>query len=297
LPFLPRLMLGSTVLPQRAQLIDCGVVHGEPVMAEMSVVLSTSKDKTAKVWDALSGECLYTLTGHSETVCSASSAPDLKYLVTCSEDLTAKLWVVRRDVQAAMCLFTLRGHTKSVNSVSFSEDGKFIVTGSSDNTAKIWVVKTGQLQRTFEGHRGAVFAASFAPDGMSLQTQSRDSTAKRWEVETGRCTNTEPLWDQAEANSSSASDGHIIVTTGGPSIHIHDCHLSTSTKGVDKERSLEGHADDVTSVTFVDVRVIVRTNPALQASRTRALSPKAKTMGNTRKKGFGKSRSNFALTQ
>jgi hypothetical protein len=282
LPFHPRLLLGSEVLAPKKLLIDVGVEPMEPVLAEMCAVLTSSKDCTAKVWDALSGELLYNLEGHAEPVCSATASPDLKWFVTASEDQTAKLWVVQRDLRAASCLFTMRGHTKAVHSVAFSDDCKWIVTGSSDNTAKIWAVRTGECKRTFEGHRGAVFAASFSPDGMCLYTQARDSTAKVWEVETGRCTSTEPLWDQPEVVTSAAADGRIVVTSdGGTAATVKEV-------GSERERRLDLHMDSITSIKFVEVRVPTRSREQMELTRTRT-SPmnKQKSMGTTSPKGFG----------
>jgi hypothetical protein len=295
LPFQPRLLLNSQVLTGSAQLIDLGVSEvrrsvpaewledGLPVLAEMSVVLTTSRDRTAKVWDALTGECLYSLEGHTGAVCSACSSPDLKYLATCSEDTTAKLWVVQRELHSASVLFSLEGHTEAVNSIAFSPDGKYIVTGSSDCTAKVWTVRTGVCIRTFEGHRDAVFAAAFTPDGIRLHTQSRDSTSKMWEVETGRCTNTDALVDQPDTALASASDGHVAV-----SIVENSCAKVCDIVG-DRERLLEGHTDDLTSVRFLDVRVPVRNK--LNASRTLSMSSMKSPMRQKSLKSLGASRS------
>ena len=39
-------------------------------------VASGSRDKTVKLWDVTSGECLQTLEGHSSSVNSVSFSPD-----------------------------------------------------------------------------------------------------------------------------------------------------------------------------------------------------------------------------
>lgn len=256
LPFQPRLLFmdGGTLtgktkltnLGEKTQLIDLPLNSGDCVLAKLVAVLTTSKDRTAKVWDAATGECLYSLQGHEGAVCSATASSDLKYIVTCSEDNTAKLWVVQRESCSASCLFTFRGHTKTVNSAAFSPDGKFVVTSSSDCTAKIWTVRTGLCQRSFEGHRGAVFAASFTPDGTKIQTQARDSTVKDWEVETGRCTNTQPLWEQPETVTSAAEDGSVIVKMSGSLATV--CEVATG-----HQVPLTGHGDEITSVSYVEV--------------------------------------------
>ena len=70
-------------------------------------VASGSNDKTVKLWDVTSGECLQTLEGHSSRVKSVSFSPDGTKVASGSYDKTVKLW----DVTSGECLQTLEGHS------------------------------------------------------------------------------------------------------------------------------------------------------------------------------------------
>ena len=70
-------------------------------------VASGSGDKTVKLWDVTSGECLQTLEGHSDDVNSVSFSPDGTKVASGSDDKTVKLW----DVTSGECLQTLEGHS------------------------------------------------------------------------------------------------------------------------------------------------------------------------------------------
>ena len=72
----------------------------------------------------------------------------MKWIVTCSDDETAKVW----DATNGRELLTLRGHTDQLNSVAFSPDGHWIVTGSNDQTAKVWEAISGKELFTLKGH-------------------------------------------------------------------------------------------------------------------------------------------------
>jgi hypothetical protein len=97
-------------------------------------IATASADGTAKVWEARTGECLFTLNGHSDQVMSVSFSPDGRRIVTGSRDQKAKLW----DAKSGKELLTLKGHRGWVITVAFSPDGQRIVTASSDGTAKVW---------------------------------------------------------------------------------------------------------------------------------------------------------------
>ena len=55
-------------------------------------VAQASHDKTARVWDAITGKLLATLAGHAGVVRSAQFSPDGTRIVTASHDRTARVW-------------------------------------------------------------------------------------------------------------------------------------------------------------------------------------------------------------
>jgi len=82
--------------------------------ADGSRIVTGSRDKTAKVWDAKTGTELLTLKGHPNVVRSAAFSADDSRIVTGSEDGTAKVW----DAKTGKELLTLNGHTHWVTSAS-----------------------------------------------------------------------------------------------------------------------------------------------------------------------------------
>ena len=54
-------------------------------------IVTASWDKTAKVWDAQTGQELTTLAGHDDRVWSAVYSPDGQRVVTASSDQAAKI--------------------------------------------------------------------------------------------------------------------------------------------------------------------------------------------------------------
>lgn len=145
-------------------------------------LITGSSDKTAKIWDAVSGRELLTLSGHTDEVNGVAFSPDGSRVATASYDKTAKVW----DAISGKELFTLSGHTDQVWDVAFSPDGRRIATAGADKTAKIWDAATGKELLTLAGHTDLIRGLAFSPDGTRLYTGSYDKTAKAWDVSTGK---------------------------------------------------------------------------------------------------------------
>jgi WD40 repeat protein len=156
-------------------------------------IVTASSDKTARIWDAASGEEIAALRGHGGHVFSAAFSPDGTRIVTASSDKTARIWdaatgteiaVMRgHDVSAVGSLFRKgqlfydhwdRGEAKfgnvvTVRSAAFSPDGTRIVTGSEGFGSQIWdAITTKQLAVLLSIQ--PVRSAAFSPDGTRIVT-------------------------------------------------------------------------------------------------------------------------------
>lgn len=162
------------------------------------------KDKTVRLWDALTKQQIASFSSHEDQVNSVAFSPDGKTLASASGDQTVKLWDLATRTEAA----TLKGHGDMVWSVAFSPDGKTIATGSYDKTAKLWDVGSGKELATIEGFTSPVDALAFSPDGKLLATGVGDR-------ESGTVT----LWDaitQREAGSFVGHQGSITSIAFSP---------------------------------------------------------------------------------
>ncbi|KAF9336107.1 Transcription initiation factor TFIID subunit 5 [Podila minutissima] len=164
------------------------------------------------------------LIGHSGAVFGASFSPDNKYLISCSEDKTARLWSTDtltnlvaykghnypvwdvdfgpqgfyfatashdRTARLWSCdhIYPLRifaGHLSDVDVVKFHPNSKYIVTGSSDKSARLWDVQRGTCVRVFTGHVGAIQALAVSPDGRMMASAGEDRSIQLWDLGSGK---------------------------------------------------------------------------------------------------------------
>src|ERR1035441_7112563 len=98
-------------------------------------IVTALGDRTARVWDAQSGQPLTEPLKHDSYGVSAQFSPDGKRIVTASFDETGRVW----DAQTGQALIEPLKHDGSLpNSAQFSPDGKRIVTASVDGTVRVW---------------------------------------------------------------------------------------------------------------------------------------------------------------
>jgi len=119
------------------------------------------------------------LMGHSGPVTSAAFDVSGAYVMTASNDGTARIYSVA-DPQHVHRL----AHEKAVTAARFSPNGLLAVTASLDGTARLWDVASGQALHTFAPQDGPIRDAAFAHDGARVATATA-STVRLWDVGTG----------------------------------------------------------------------------------------------------------------
>jgi WD40 repeat protein/serine/threonine protein kinase len=171
-------------------------------------IVTASKDHTARVWDASTGEPVTPPLRHDHIVWKAAFSPDGRRVVTVSEDRTARVW----EVSTGQAVSPALPHDWPVKDASFSPDGRWVVTASLDATARLWDAVTGRQRTPPLKHGSWLYSVSFGPDGRHVVTASHDQTAQVWDAATGRPT-APPLRHGAAVKSACFSpDGRRVIT-------------------------------------------------------------------------------------
>ncbi len=164
-----------------------GLVQSVAFSPDGHHIVSGSRDRTIRVWDATTGETVAgPFTGHTDSVQSVAFSPDGHYIVSGSRDRTIRVWNATTGETVAG---PFTGHTDSVQSVAFSPDGHHIVSGSFDGTIRVWNATTGDtVAGPFTGHTGSVWSVAFSLDGHHIVSGSSDrsirmSSITKWKTE------------------------------------------------------------------------------------------------------------------
>jgi WD40 repeat protein/serine/threonine protein kinase len=162
-------------------------------------LLTSSYDKTARLWDVATGKELQTYVGHNWWVWSAAFSRDESQIVTASQDGTCIVW----STESGKAGPPFTGHAGPAYAAAFSADGRSVVSGGYDNRVLIWqpdqvepfnyelvVSKNGvnppPKYRALEGHTGPVHTVAFSPNGKLVLSGSNDNTVKLWDFASGK---------------------------------------------------------------------------------------------------------------
>lgn len=141
-------------------------------------LVTTSLDKTARVWDVSSKRLVSELKGHSNVVEQAYFSDDSRFILTVSSDYTARLWDVRTRQEMAI----LKGATDVITHATFDARSQKVLVTSADSKARVYEAATGNLVATLEGHADTLRYGAFSPDGNRIVTTGNDNQAILWDV-------------------------------------------------------------------------------------------------------------------
>jgi WD40 repeat protein len=98
-------------------------------------IASASYDNSIKFWQQGNDDewaCIDTLTGHTSTVWDIRFTNDGRFLASCSDDQTIKIWVRNDEFEGKdfyLNICTLEGHhDRPIYSCSWSPDGNLLAT-------------------------------------------------------------------------------------------------------------------------------------------------------------------------
>jgi WD40 repeat protein len=98
------------------------------------LVVTGSEDRTARLWDTISGELVGGPLAHQGAVQAVAFSPDGTTLLTAGCDRKARLW----DVACRKMLGPSLLHQAPVRAAVFHPDGRRVLTASEDMTARLW---------------------------------------------------------------------------------------------------------------------------------------------------------------
>ncbi|WP_240197504.1 pentapeptide repeat-containing protein [Nonomuraea lactucae] len=137
-----------------------------------------ASDGAVLLWNALTGEPLRRLTGHSDGVWPVRLSAGGELAAAGGGDGVVRVW----ETSGGRLVHRLSGHQAPVYTASFGH--AVLVTGDSAGVVRVWDLDSGVVVATLAGHRGSVFRAVHGPDGSLLATGDEAGTVRVWDTST-----------------------------------------------------------------------------------------------------------------
>jgi WD40 repeat protein len=143
------------------------------------VLITGSKDRTARLWNTATGECTAILTGHSGEVLSAAFANGGKQVATAGSDGRIKIWDVSNG-REQVTLSEVR--PSSFFAIAFQPDSQILASGGEKGSVSLWDISTGKIVAVLKGHNASIRSITITNDGKSLVSRSEDGVIIVWSI-------------------------------------------------------------------------------------------------------------------
>lgn len=254
------------------------IVYSIQVIEQMNKIFSTSKDKTIKVWDLKTGECLKTLRQEYWDTCLVFSNLHKK-LISGSFDKTVKIWCLEKyetihvlnniSTVLSLCLLsenelacglgdgsiniwdlnyhkktkTIEAHKKNVSCLKLTSDLNRLISGSGDMMIKVWDSRTHTLIRELAGHTDSITCLEITFDE-NLLSGSIDMSLILWNLNTGERLR-QIMLDSYLHCLKRISDDFLVIGSGNGRIIIFDLKIFQQIK------TYPAHSRYVTDLTLL----------------------------------------------
>jgi WD40 repeat protein len=184
-----------------------GKVHCISFTNDGRLVASGSEDKTIKIWDISSGQCLTTFRGHLNIVRMAAFSPDMTLCASGGWNDDIRIWNVHTGNPVSNL-----GHHSLGSNLCFSPDSSQLASTSwSDDgkQVKLWKVATGDCL--------ALMQVDSKVENISLDVDGNDlvliiNNTERWRLSSAPTPSPESsVSDDTDANISSGSLPMVFV--------------------------------------------------------------------------------------
>ncbi|KAJ2752760.1 hypothetical protein GGI19_003608 [Coemansia pectinata] len=176
---------GGSVVPRGAVgKIDARMeeLHSIALSRDGQLLAVGGQSNAVKVFDAETGECIYTLTGCLKGINHVEISSDGSLVLAASSDHTARIWRLDTGRQWK----SLTGHIGGVVTAKFNRDASRVFTYSQDRTVKVWDTQRGLCLKTLFTVSGCHDIDLLDSDGARIVTAHLDNSIRIWDTQTGR---------------------------------------------------------------------------------------------------------------
>ncbi len=163
-------------------------VNAATFSPDAKFVLTTSDDKTIKLWDANSGKEIRSYLGHKYGVTDVKFNSSGAAFLSISRDGELKTW----NVKTSKNIFSIKFKNDKIISADYHPKMNIIAVGTKKSGIILYEAATGDSIKSIKAEKdeknyySTISSLAFTNDGSKIIAASNDRTIFTWDVNTGK---------------------------------------------------------------------------------------------------------------
>jgi COMPASS component SWD3 len=199
------------------------IIVAEPT-TNRQLIISTSDDRTIRIWDLSTYRAVGTLDGITGYAADLIITPDRRYAIASEkqgigDNTTPKIqiwdWYQRKKIVRTIPL-----PESGFSPLAVTPDSKYLIGGSfgqltgrnsAINTLKLWQIATGKLNYEFPDNVESIESLVVSKDGKLLVCGTYDGKVKVWDLSTRKLLSETKSYGKPIVKLTISNDGHTLV--------------------------------------------------------------------------------------
>jgi WD40 repeat protein len=188
-------------------------------------------DKTVRIWDLASGQCVRVLEEMTSPISSVGLSPDGEQVVATSRSGAVERWSVRTGEALSAASDTTgvvpgfggwasppdRIRDSGARASHVSPDGRLVLIGAADSVVRLWDIAECRCLASMSGHQYDLRAVFVSADGRLAVSGGVDLAVRLWDAKTGCCLHVLEGHTQPVAAVCLSADGRFALSSGAHS--------------------------------------------------------------------------------
>ena len=214
-----------------------------------TIAASGGQDDKSYLWRLDSGEKIYNLGVHTDTVVAIGFNYNGEYVA--SGGMDGKVFVFRVPDGSLVCSLDAQA---DIVWLQWHPNGNMLLCGTEDGSAWMWLVPSGECKQVFGGvHVEAVTGGQFTPDGKLVVTASQDGSLVIWDPKTAtaihKFTPKDSRFHQTAITTLAVSPDSSTVLSGGQDGSVRLVSVATGKILT----AFDGHSESIEGIGFSTV--------------------------------------------